>query len=103
MDPGLKRRYLDALRRTIAQLAQDSYPYRARRRGLEGTVVLSFVINQDGRINHLRLHQSSGYTLLDEAARQVIEEEMRMRFRPFPQGLNLSQIEVSIPIRYQLR
>ena len=103
MDPGLKRHYLDALRRTIAQLAQDSYPYRARRRGQEGTVTLHFVIHADGRISRLRLTHSSGHALLDDAARRVIEEDMGMRFQPFPEGLNLPQIEVTIPIRYQLR
>lgn len=103
VDPGIKRRYLEALRRTIAQLAQDSYPYRARRRGQQGTVTLSFTIHADGRITNLIQTGSSGHALLDEAARRVIEEDMNMRFQPFPKGLNLEQLQVTIPLRYQLR
>ncbi len=103
VDPGVKRRYLERLRRTIAQLAQDSYPYRARRRGQQGTVTLRFTIHANGRITHLSLAATSGFHLLDEAALAVIDEGMQRHFEPFPDTLRLPRLEVTIPIRYRLR
>ncbi|HIQ40416.1 MAG TPA: energy transducer TonB [Sulfurivirga caldicuralii] len=102
VDPAIKRRYLEALRHTVAQLAHHSYPYRARRRGQQGTVTLSFTLHADGRITNLRQTGSSGHTILDQAARSVITEEMNMRFQPFPNGMNLDKLQVTIPIRYRL-
>ncbi len=43
------------------------YPKAARRRGLEGTVLLSFEV-RDGKIVSLRVAKSSGAALLDRAA-----------------------------------
>lgn len=103
VDTHAKRRYLEQLRATIAHLARDHYPYRARRLGQQGTVTLRFILDAKGQIHNLSLLSSSGYHLLDNAAREIIEEQMRLQFQPFPPGLNLPRLEVTIPIRYQLR
>ena len=44
------------------------YPERARRRQLEGTVVLEAWIGEQGKVGELVIHASSGHRLLDEAA-----------------------------------
>ncbi len=100
---GERQRYLERLRQRIARLAQDTYPYRARRLGMQGTVTLHFTLHPDGRIDRLSVLQSSGHDVLDEAARAIIEEEMDSRFDPFPAALPPQPIEVTIPIRYRLR
>lgn len=99
----LKQTYLNQLRRTIAQLAQDTYPRRARRRGQSGEVILRFTLNADGTIHTLEVLKSSGFYLLDEAATAVIQDEMNSRFKPFPPALPPTPIQITIPIRYQLR
>lgn len=51
---------------------QPEYPFGARRRGYEGTVVFTVVVSPAGAVLDLRLDQSSGFEELDEAARRAI-------------------------------
>jgi len=55
------------------------YPPSARRNGLEGKVLLEFVLLADGRIRELALRSSSGFPVLDAAALAAVE-----RAAPFP-------------------
>ncbi|HWR57612.1 MAG TPA: energy transducer TonB [Thermodesulfovibrionales bacterium] len=55
------------------------YPVFARERGQEGTVVTEFSINEKGRPENIRIIQSSGFNLLDTAARDTV-----IRAAPFP-------------------
>jgi protein TonB len=48
------------------------YPRRARRRGLEGTVVLIVHIDRTGYVDRIQVEQSSGHPILDEAARSAV-------------------------------
>jgi len=41
------------------------YPRLARRRGLEGTVLLDVLVDRNGRVCELRIHTSSGHPILD--------------------------------------
>jgi protein TonB len=52
----------------------DVYPDIARRQNLQGTVVLAFVVERDGSIQHVAVIESSGYAVLDEAAAGWIEK-----------------------------
>ena len=46
---------------------RPEYPLNSRRRGEEGTVVLSIVVRTDGSAGEIKLIQSSGYRRLDTA------------------------------------
>lgn len=48
--------------------AAPSYPMGSRRKREEGTVVLRVVVSPEGRVAEISVHQSSGYSALDEAA-----------------------------------
>ena len=50
------------------------YPDAARRRHWQGDVVLQFTLLPDGHLNQIRIHQSSGFTSLDEAAVQALQK-----------------------------
>jgi len=50
------------------------YPAVARRNGWEGSVVISMVITEEGRINGIHLVQSSGYDVLDRATITAIRQ-----------------------------
>jgi APA family basic amino acid/polyamine antiporter len=56
-----------------------TYPPRARRMGWEGRVALAFVLLAEGSVRDLRVAQTSGYSLLDDAAMAAVE-----RASPFP-------------------
>lgn len=45
-----------------------TYPPLARQRGLSGTVVLSYRVEPDGRLEQMAVARSSGYALLDRSA-----------------------------------
>ncbi len=51
-----------------------SYPARARRRGWQGDVMVGFHIDKRGFLHNVHLTQTSGYSLLDNAALTAIEK-----------------------------
>ena len=79
--------------------APPRYPYLARRRGQEGRAVLRVEVTADGRAAAVRLHESSGYRLLDEAALEAIKQ---WRFTPAKRGGIPVAGSVDIPISFKL-
>lgn len=59
------------------------YPSMARRLGQEGTVVLEVIVATDGSAKSVRIQESSGFELLDQAALQAIS---RWKFVPGKRG-----------------
>jgi protein TonB len=55
------------------------YPYSARKRKLEGRVVVRFVIETDGRARDISVVESSGHAFLEEAAVEAVKKAS-----PFP-------------------
>ena len=75
------------------------YPDSARQRGEEGSVGLSFRVDRFGRVLDYTLLKSTGYADLDAG----IDQMMRgAQLPPFPAGMTMSQIEVSVKIRFNL-
>lgn len=56
-----------------ASCEKPPYPPGARRANETGTVLLSFLIDVNGRILESKIERSSGYRRLDDAARQGLE------------------------------
>ena len=79
--------------------AHKRYPAYARERGEEGSIALSFRVDRSGRVLDHTLLSSSGYADLDAG----VDEMMRgAQLPPFPAGMTMSQIEVSVKIRFNL-
>ncbi len=74
---GSDAQYLNAIRAAIERA--KIYPAFAKRRNQEGTVVAEFSINAIGQPENVRVTKSSGFSLLDCAARDTI-----IRAAPFP-------------------
>jgi len=75
------------------------YPHAARRRGLEGRVVLHVEVLAAGSCGHIELLQSSGHEILDEAAIKAVKH---WRFVPARHlGFAVSSW-LNIPIRFEL-
>jgi TonB family protein len=72
--------------------AERHYPLLARRRGLEGLVVVEFGVTPAGTAGDLRVVQSAG-AILDEAARTAVQ---RARSLPRVSG------RVQVPLRFRL-
>jgi protein TonB len=63
---------------------EPEYPPTARRLGQEGTVVLLIYVLADGKVGDVKVHKSSGFPKLDEAA--VKEARRSWRFIPAKEG-----------------
>ena len=57
---------------TDASLVPKEYPKTARENGWQGTVVLEMTIDADSYLTDVRVIRSSGYKVLDKAARRAI-------------------------------
>ncbi|MEH6627575.1 MAG: energy transducer TonB [Motiliproteus sp.] len=64
--------YLDAWRRKVERVGNLNYPEEAHRRGLYGYLRLLVVIEPDGAINRIEVLRSSGYSVLDDAAKRIV-------------------------------
>ncbi|CAM3422912.1 energy transducer TonB [Parendozoicomonas haliclonae] len=76
-----------------------AYPYRARKMGHEGTVMLEIRLNREGRIDSLEVLESSGHASLDRAALKAVSG---WQFLPLlEQGRGIPS-RVRIPVRFKL-
>lgn len=76
------------------------YPRVAKRRGYQGTVVLSVFVSEDGRVENLWVYTSSGYRLLDNAAIKAVK---KWTFEPGIRGNKKVEMSVNIPVRFELK
>ena len=76
-----------------------AYPWLARIRGLEGTVMLRVHVEMDGHPSAVWVIRSSGYPILDEAAQRAIQH---WEFLPAHQGGRAVSSEVELPVRFRL-
>jgi protein TonB len=75
------------------------YPDSARRRGIEGTVIIKAYVTEQGQVEQVQIEQSAGHADLDEAA---VEAVGRWRFEPARRGRQPIPMWVSIPVRFML-
>lgn len=94
--PG--QRYLDENFYYVKDLITRNltYPVVARRMKWQGTVVVSFVVLEDGKAENIRVVTSSGHSLLDKNVIATIEQ-----VQPFPPPP--AAAEFTMPIKYTLR
>lgn len=97
---GEKR--LDAWRKQLfAHIGRHRfYPDAARRKGLKGETLVAFALDAQGRIARLRVERSSGSTLLDEAALEVLR---RADPAPAPPADLRTPTELALPLRFALK
>lgn len=76
-----------------------AYPLAARRRGMEGRVMVRAEVQGDGSCSRVELKQSSGYELLDQAALDAVR---KWRFIPAKKGSQAITAWVEVPITFKL-
>ena len=77
------------------------YPKYARRRAMNGSVVLQFVILADGRVMNPQIAKSDGHQLFQQAALRALDRAGQMP--PFPNSIRRSRLLVEAPISYQIK
>lgn len=87
----------ESLRRRLAEIKR--YPSAARLNGWEGKVVLRAVIRADGHLSEVKVHRSSGYEALDNAAMEAIRLVCPLHMH---QPLGTAEVAVYVPMVYSL-
>lgn len=75
------------------------YPRRARESGWQGRVILQLSITPHGKVMTAAIHESSGYSLLDNSA---VEAAKNWTFEPAKNGGFPVASTVNIPIQFDL-
>ncbi|WP_227106527.1 energy transducer TonB [Chromobacterium rhizoryzae] len=78
-------RYQEDWRLKVERIGNLNYPEAARRQNIHGAVTLEVLIAADGGLRDVRVLRSSGFDVLDEAARRIVE--LAAPYAPFPASL----------------
>jgi len=85
---------VEGLRKSIME--HQVYPPSARKRSLQGIVILWLELDASGNLVELRVIRSSGHPILDRAAQALVKKVV-----PYKHGTGNS-VSVEIPIKYSL-
>ncbi|MGD9655962.1 MAG: TonB family protein [Sulfuricurvum sp.] len=87
--------HLGEIRSILAERLK--YPKNARRLNQQGEVSVTFTLSQNGEVSQIAITKSSGFDLLDEAARTLITAASP----EFPKPSK--SVRITVPISYTLR
>lgn len=93
--------YLLDWRRRLEAVGNKYYPEASIRYGLYGDLRLLVVIRKDGSLEDIRILQSSGYAVLDEAAIKIVR--MAAPYSPFPAELAATTDKLEIIRTWQFQ
>lgn len=97
--PSMNRaRILSQIRHDLSQYFY--YPPHARRKGMQGTVLLSFGISGQGTVHDIRVVKSSGYAILDLAAQDAMQRLDKLSwYAALMHGKNM---DLELPVIFRL-
>jgi periplasmic protein TonB len=78
---------------------EPTYPPASRRASEEGTVRLKVLVDESGRPKDVQVAQSSGFTRLDEAAKQAVR---KWRFQAASNGGQAMSVWTQVAITFRL-
>ena len=91
------RRMLEFIYRNI------KYPAIARENGVEGTVVVTFVVETDGRVTDAQILRDPGAQLGPEALRVInLMNEQGLRWTPGKQRARPVRVQFNLPVKFKL-
>lgn len=93
-----EERFLKEHLQIIREILQKNtnYPPIARKMGWEGTVILSFRLCEDGKVEDIKVEKSSGFEVLDRSALEAVKRCSHMFPKPH------AAVRVKVPIRFLL-
>ena len=86
--------YMRAWVARVERVGNLNYPDEARRRDLEGQLVMTVAVRRDGSVERVDIVQASGYPMLDEAAVRIVR--LAEPFAPIPEtGENIDILHIT--------
>ena len=80
------------------------YPEEARKNNTEGTVVVTFVVEPDGKMSNYKILKDIGQGCGDESLRVLQAlEEVGLRWQPAKRGGQTVRMRHSLPLRFKLQ
>jgi|GEM_PF-2792237 len=76
------------------------YPEEAIEKGESGVLFLFFIIDRNGSLKEVKLLNSSGYKILDDAAIEALKDAAP--FPPFPKRFDMYRLKVYASFRYDI-
>jgi protein TonB len=99
VDAVVRARYEDLLHSWLER--HKRYPLIARRRNMEGGVVVELLLGRDGSLQSHKLIEGSGYEILDEAAMALVASAAP--YPKMPEDYPGESFRYRALIRYELR
>jgi len=100
IEPELPESLENYIRVVQAKILKAAYyPQQAKNAGWEGNVRLNLNITANGGLKGIKLVQSSGYKVLDDAAYGIAEKQAP--YPPFPPQIDSQELWVDVPISYK--
>lgn len=93
--------YLQSWRRKVETVGNLNYPEEARRDQLYGSLRLMVSITPDGALKEVRILDSSGFKVLDDAAIRIVRQAAP--FAPFPEEMRQTTDVLEIIRTWQFR
>ena len=93
--------YLEAWRRKVERIGNINYPADARAKGLNGSLRLLVTITADGGLATVRVLESSGHRILDDAALRIVR--LAAPYAPFSPRMRESADVLEIERTWRFR
>jgi protein TonB len=93
--------YLESWRRKVEAVGNLNYPEEARRERLYGSLRMLVAIKPDGELKEVRILDSSGHKVLDDAALRIVR--LAAPFAPFPEEMRQSTDVLEIIRTWEFR
>lgn len=93
--------YLDGWRAKVEKIGNLNYPRRALEKKITGSLLLDVAINPDGSLRSVKVLRSSGYPMLDHAAKRIVR--MAAPFAPLPKEIRKETDILHIPRVWQFK
>jgi len=79
--------YLETWRKRIEEVGNQYYPEQARRNGVFGNLRILVVVRADGQVEDIRILETSGSKVLDDAAERIVL--LAAPFDPLPEEISV--------------
>lgn len=97
---GTKQEKEDCSMRKLVEFVYGNVKYPETADGISGTVIVGFIVEKDGSLDHLKIVRDIGGGCGEEALRVV---RMMPRWIPGAQHGNPVRVEYQLPVKFSLR